>query len=312
MRFAIVGPGALGSVIAATLSRSGHDVSLLGRPSPHLRALRERGLHLTTRNGDIEHLNLAATDDPAVVRGADAVIVLVKSGDTAAAMQAIRPHLHPGQVVLTLQNGLGNAECIGDILGEGARILSGVTSQAATRIEPGAVVHTGEGSTLIGFRNEREAPVAAQLAQVFTAAGLAAVATPDIDRWIWSKVAVNAAINGLTALGGITNGAIASDPMLLGAAEIIAEEAAAVARAKGFEIGGMRRAVLETATATADNRSSMLQDLDAGRRTEVAAIHGTILAAGEETGVDTPAIRVIAALIEAKERAMTMAAPTDG
>ncbi len=308
MRFVIVGPGAMGSVFGAMLARGGHDVSLLGRPSLHLWALRDRGLNLTTRGGAIERAKLPATDDPAVAADADTIIVLVKTGETAEAMSAINPHVHPEQVVLTLQNGMGNAGNIRAALGKGPRILAGVTSQAATRTEPGSVVHSGEGPTIIGFVDEEDAPLAATLAGVFTAAGLPATSVVDIERWIWQKVAVNAAINGLTALGGFPNGVIATKPELLAAAEIIAEEAASVARAKGSELGGMRRAILETAHATADNRSSMLQDLEAGRRTEVDAIHGAILKAGEETGIATPVIQVIAALIEAKEQAMTQSA----
>ena len=165
---------------------------------------------------------------------------------------------------------------------------------------------------MIGYVDERYAGKAAELAAVFSDAGLPAVAVPDIDRWIWRKLAVNAAINGLTALGGFRNGAIAADDELLDAAETIAEEVATVARGRGIELGGMRRVVLETAVATADNRSSMLQDLDARRLTEVDAIHGAVLAAGIEVGVAAPAIQVIAALIRAKEKPVANPEEPDG
>jgi 2-dehydropantoate 2-reductase len=307
MRFVIVGPGALGSVLGATLADGGHEIVLLGRPSPHLDALRDRGLRLTSRQGESRLVDIPATDDPAAVAGADAVIVLVKSVDTVAAVRAIAPQIESDSLVLTLQNGLGNAALIRGLLGRRARVLPGATSQAATRVGPGEVVHAGEGPTLIGFMDKKDAAAASELAQVLSAAGWPTASTPDIRRAIWHKVAVNAAINGLTALGGFPNGAIASDPDLLDSAEQIAEEVASVARAKGIELGGMRRAILDTATATADNRSSMLQDIEAGRRTEVEAIHGAILTAGEETGVDTPAIRVVGSLIRAKERMMAEA-----
>jgi 2-dehydropantoate 2-reductase len=302
MRVVIVGPGALGSVLGAALSRAGHDVVLLGRSSPHLEAIRSDGLCLQRLDGTVERMALPACDDPAVVADADIAIILVKSGDTAAATRVIRRHVRDGQTVLTLQNGMGNAERIRAELGHGPRILAGVTSQAAMRTGPGTVVHTGAGPTIIGAPNGENAQAAAEVAAMFSAADLPAVAVPDIERWIWQKVAVNAAINGLTALGGFANGAIVAAPDLLDAAEVIAEEAAAVARAHGFELGGMRRAVTETAMATAANRSSMLQDLEAGRPTEVDAIHGSILAAGEEAGIATPATAVVAALIRTKER----------
>ena len=312
MRFVIVGPGALGSLFGATLAKGGHNVSLLGRLTPHLEALSDTGLRLEDQDGTVEQLKVAATHDPAVAGDADAVIVLVKSVDTVSAMTAIRPYVRTDQVVLTLQNGVGNAEKIRSILGPGPRILTGVTSQAATRLGPGWVKHAGDGPTLVGFLDERDAESAAEVARVFADAGLAATWVPDINRWTWQKLAVNAAINGLTALGGFPNGAIATEPRLLDAAEIIAEEATSVAREIGIELGGMRRAILETATATKGNRSSMLQDLDAGRPTEVAAIHEAVLEAGEQAGIATPATRVVAALIRAKEKAVSRVELGDG
>jgi 2-dehydropantoate 2-reductase len=141
---------------------------------------------------------------------------------------------------------------------------------------------------------------------------LPAVSVPDIGTWIWRKLAVNAAINGLTSLGGFENGMIASNASLLDAAEVIAEEVASVARARGIELGGMRQVILETAVATANNRSSMLQDLEARRLTEVDAIHGAVLDAGKETGIATPATQVIAALIRAKEKTVSKLRHADG
>ena len=113
----------------------------------------------------------------------------------------------------------------------------------------------------------------------------------------------------LTALGGFPNGEIVAVPELLDAAEIVAEEAAVVARALGFELGGMRRAVAEITAASASNRSSMLQDLEAGRPTEVGAIQEAIVAAGARSGVATPATRVLAVLIRARERAAAQENP---
>jgi 2-dehydropantoate 2-reductase len=302
MRFVIVGPGALGSVIAASLGASGQDVSVLGRPSPHLAALRNGGLRLQRLDGSDERVALSVSDDPTIVAAAETIVVLVKAGDTAAAMRAIAPHVNADQVVLTLQNGLGNVERIRAELGAEPHVLAGVTAQAATRLGPGSVRHAGAGPTLIGALAPHDAPLAAWLAAIFAAAGLPAAAVPDIERRIWQKVAINAAINGLTALAGVRNGQLLADPALLDAAETVAEEAASVARAFGFETGPMRRVIIETAAATADNRSSMLQDLDAGRRTEVDAIQGAILAAGREVGLLLPATQVVAATIQARER----------
>ena len=149
----------------------------------------------------------------------------------------------------------------------------------------------GEGPSSSGIWDKRDSTAAAELAKVFAESGLPATSVSDIEYWIWRKLAINAAINGMTALGGFQNGMIASDATLLDAAEVVAEEVASVARGKGIELGGMRRAILETAEATANNRSSMLQDLEARRRTEVHAIHGAVLAVGEETASRRPRFR---------------------
>lgn len=242
------------------------------------------------------------TTDASRVAGVDSIIVLVKVGDTDSALASIQPYISSRQQVLTLQNGLGGAQRVHDAIGDGASVISGVTSQAASRPLPGLVVHTGEGPTIIGPFKPSDFPATAALAQVLTDAGLPTAAVQEIDRWVWQKVAVNAAINGLTALGGVPNGAIVEDAALLDAAEIIGEEAAAVARAYGVELGTVRQIIAETARATAANRSSMLQDIDAGRRTEVDAIHGAIVAAGEAAGIATPVTQVLASLIRLRER----------
>lgn len=300
MRFVIVGPGALGAIFGARLSQAGHDVTFLGRTSPRLAAICRHGLRLESLNGTVETLPIPVSADPSVVKEADVLLVLVKTYDTVTAMSAVRRFLASETIVVTLQNGLGNAETIRDSLGKERTILAGVTSQAATRVDPDLVVHTGSGPSLIGYESAHERRIAEKITGHFAAAGLPAAAVGDIDRWIWNKVAINAAINGLTALGGFENGAIADRPDLLDAAENVADEAASVARALGIELGAMRPMLLETARMTASNRSSMLQDIEAGRPTEVESIHGAIGKAAVRVGIATPATDLLAALIRAR------------
>ena len=304
MRFVIVGPGAMGTVFAATLARNGYQVSMLGRPSGSWKHFRDGRLRLRNADGSIEPVAASVGSDPAVVRDADVVMVLVKAHDTAPAMARIRPWLSDETLLVTLQNGLGNAEAIRGVLGD-RPVLRGTTSQAAMRIAPDLVAHTGSGPTLLGFETARDAPAAAAIARILSDAGLPSSSVPDIDRWVWRKLAVNAAINGLTALGGFPNGAIADDEGLLDAAESVAEEVSAVARGLGYELGGMRDGIRETAAATAANRSSMLQDLEAGRQTEVDAIHGAIIDVAKTVGVATPTVALLAALIRARTRLAT-------
>jgi 2-dehydropantoate 2-reductase len=254
-----------------------------------------------------------ATTDPAPVAAADLVVLLVKAWATAEAVASVRPYLREEAAVLTLQNGLGNGAALRAALGPEPRpeVLVGVTSQAALRVAPGVVRHTGSGPTLVGREGGGVDARATAAAAAFTAAGLAAAAVPDIDRWVWRKLAVNAAINGLTALAGVPNGEIAADPDLRAAGVALAREVEAVARAHGLELGDVAAAVAEVATATAGNRSSMLRDLETGGRTEVDAIHCAVVAAGDAVGIDTPGNRTVAALVRARERAFARAGGTD-
>jgi 2-dehydropantoate 2-reductase len=287
---AIVGAGALGSVFAAALLRAGHAVLLLGRrPTPDITVceppctVRDKPLRVET--------------DPRSVASAAFVLMLVKAYDTAEAAQGIAPYLHPDTTLITLQNGLGNVERLRMHLPEGQQVLAGVTSQAARRVSPGLILHTGEGPTMIGYASEADRGAATTLASILTGAGLPATPTGDIDRYIWQKVAVNAAINGLTAVARVPNGELSQRPSLTDAADALADEASAIASAHGYELTGIHRIVRDTIAATAVNRSSMLQDIEAGRPTEVDAIYGSLIAAGRSVGLATPALTVIDALV---------------
>lgn len=304
MRIAVVGAGAMGSMLAARFSLAGMDVVLLGRPSPHMDAVRERGLTLEEEDGERRLIPLNATDDASAVADRDLVVLLVKAWATAGAVAPLRSHLKAAATLVTLQNGLGNTAAIRAALGSGheAAIVLGITSQAAWRLAPGLVRHTGRGPTVVGHEDGAADGRLADAAGAFAAAMPPAVAVTDIQRWAWRKLAVNAAINGLTALAGVPNGGIVTDPGLRGAATDLAREVEAVARAKGIELGDVVAAVEEVARATAANRSSMLIDLDAGGPTEVDAIYGIVLRAGAAAGIDTPANRTVAALIRARER----------
>ena len=290
VHIAVVGAGALGSVFAAALLRAGHAVTLLGRrPTPEITvceppcSVRDKPLHVETNPGSIST--------------ADFVLMLVKTYDTAVATEGIAPYLSPETTLVTLQNGLGNVDRLREHLPDMQRVLAGVTSQAARRVSRGLILHTGEGPTMIGYANEIDYAAASAFAGILVNAGLPATATGDIDRFIWQKVAVNAAINGLTAVARVTNGELLKRPPLTEAAEILVDEASAVASAYGYDLAGIHRTLKDTVAATAENRSSMLQDVEVGRPTEVDAIYGSLIAAGRAGGLATPALTVIDALV---------------
>jgi 2-dehydropantoate 2-reductase len=167
------------------------------------------------------------------------------------------------------------------------------------------VRNTGSGACAIGRDGGGLEPPLGAVVEAFSGAGFEALAVADIERWVWRKLAINAAINPLTALIGVPNRAIADDPDLRQLAATLAEEVATVARARGLTLDDAVEAALAVATATGENRSSMLRDLEQGQPTEIEAITGAVVAEADRLGVATPANRLVAALIRARERAVT-------
>lgn len=296
---------------------STNSVVLFGRPSEHLAAIQRDGLRLVELNGRETIVPIRATSDPAEAAGSNVVLVLVKSWASAEAVRPFRTHLTRDAVVLTLQNGLGNAATLrGALLERGVRphVWLGVTTQAAIRTGPGTVQHTGDGITAIGRRSEQVTGQLREIASTMSRSGVQTVAVEDIHRWVWRKLAVNAAINPLTALGGVPNSAISADPALRAAAATIAAEVVAVANATkvAIDVQEVLAAVDSVARATGTNRSSMLVDLETGLRTEIDAINGAVASEGSRLGVRTPANQLMLALVRAREGRGDEAAPRTG
>ncbi|MBA3276405.1 MAG: 2-dehydropantoate 2-reductase [Chloroflexia bacterium] len=317
MRIAIVGAGAMGSLmagrLAAAIGKHGTHpdsavdaVVLYGRPSAHLDAIRAHGLTIVERSGASRAIPVTATTEAADVEGCDVVVVLVKAWASAEAAAPLCPYLTRDTVVITLQNGLGNASALRSaLLRDGVRphVYLGVTTQGAMRTEPGVIVHTGSGITALGRRTN---PVNTQLrdiANAMTFSGLQTVAVDDIHRWVWRKLAVNAAINPLTALAGVENSVISTDPGLRAAAEAVAREVVAVGKATGVKIDlkEVLAAIDDVARATGDNRSSMLVDVESGTPTEIDAINGAVVSEARRHAIKVPANQLMTALVRARE-----------
>lgn len=321
VRITIVGAGAMGSLVAARLTQAmasaapaeaSEDalerVLLYGRSSAHLDAVRSHGLRLIEQDGTEQSISIETASDPAAVKGSDVVIVLVKAWATGGIGETLRPFLTRDSVVLTLQNGLGNASALRtSLLDKGVRphVWLGVTTQAAIRPEPGLLVHRGTGITAIGRRSTMNDRVR-DLATTLDVPNWRTVAVDDIHRWVWRKLAVNCAINPLTALAGVPNSAIASDPGLREAANQLAAEVVAVASAQrvALDLSDVSSAIVDVAVATGTNQSSMLVDLESGQRTEIDAINGAVVVEGRRLGIPTPANELMAALIRAREGAI--------
>jgi 2-dehydropantoate 2-reductase len=295
----VFGAGSLGSLIGARLSGA-HRVTLVGR-APEVRAVRESGLVVDGVESFTAHPD-AVTDVGDVADRPDLAVVAVKSFDTPAAADALADLDPPVGAVVSLQNGMGNEATLVDRLS--APVVAGTTTVGARLTEPGRVAWTGRGETTVGPWTGDADDAADRVARAFDDAGLACerVSGAAVERVLWEKLAVNAAINPTTALARVPNGAVV-DPPLADVARTAAAETARVARAHGVDVAdddAVGRA-LDVARRTAANRSSMLQDVAAGRRTEVGAISGHVVDRAPE-GVSVPVNTVLASLVRAWER----------
>jgi 2-dehydropantoate 2-reductase len=287
----IVGSGAIATLFAARLSAVGVKITMLGSWQAGLAALRKNGVRLD----DLESQTVQVTDNPVDCRGAKLALVLVKSWQTDQIATRLADCLAEDGLVVTLQNGLGNDLILSNSLGF-PRVSRGVTTLGATLLAPGLVRSGGEGSITLEAHS-RLFP----LEQMLHLAGFDVSVVGNIEPEVWGKLIVNAAINPLTALLRAKNGDLLTNPparVLMGE---LAGEAARVAEAQAVELPfpNPERAVEELARRTADNTSSMLQDVLRGAPTEVDAINGAIVRLGMQKGFPSPVNRVICSLVKA-------------
>ena len=303
MRFIVFGAGAVGSVVAARLAEV-HEVSLVGRQD-HVDAIRERGLRISGHT-QIEQRSLTAVThaDELDDTPPDTILLTVKSYDTEAAAKALA-RFSEASIFVSLQNGLGNEEVIAR---HATKVLGAVINQGATFLGPGEVFHAGAGVGELGPFAGTSMEDAESVAAAFEAAGLPAHAVEDIEARIWAKVVLNTAVNPLTALLNKRTGELLGDPALEDALSIVVEESVAIAAACGVALNATE--ILEkirvVAEATRDNKSSMLQDLEKGGRTEIDAMNGALVARAREHGVPAPVNTLLTHMVRAAEETDTL------
>ncbi len=302
MHILILGAGALGSLLAARLSGTDAKITLLGVNREHIEAILEHGLVVEELDGSLTRHHPVCHDNPnAVEEKADLVIVAVKAYATQRAVFDLMDHCRPSTLFLTLQNGIGNWESIARIVGAD-RVSVGITAQGSTLLEPGRIRHGGNGATFIGEPSGPPTKRIYSLMEIFLKAGLDAKAGECMEDLIWHKLLINIGINAITALTGIRNGMIAEIKPASELSRAAVEEAALVAQAKGIRIANdIVQRVLAVAQATAVNRSSMGQDVDRRKRTEIDAINGAIVRFGEQLNIPTPVNRTLTQLIKIME-----------
>ncbi len=297
MKIAVVGAGAMGSLFGALLAEAGSEVWLLDVWAEHIKVINEKGLSIE-REGKTRSVEVEATTDPQRIGLADLIIVFVKSTQTAEAARVAKEMAGSGSLVLTLQNGMGNADVIAEVINP-AQVVAGTTSHGATMMGPGIIRHAGAGPTVIGMWSGKDLAKARGIAQLFTHACIDTKVVENVREVIWDKLLVNVGINAITALTGIKNGQLLDLEVTKTLSRKAVEEALAVARAQGIALrDNTVEHVLKVAEATGPNRSSMGQDVDKRRRTEIGTINGVIVSEGRKLGLETPVNETLTALIE--------------
>lgn len=300
MKIAIVGAGALGSLFGALLARSGQQVWLYN-PSfvEHIHAICAQGLTLTTEAGEQSISLPAVTAVKDMGETMDLVGIFVKAYDTEQAIQDARALVGEQSWVLSLQNGIGPEEILSRYVPK-EQILRGVTAQGATLVKPGVIRWAGRGPTRFGSLTNSPLPErVTEVVGVFNQAGIEADYAPNVQQLIWEKLLVNAAINPLTALFGVANGALVEDPALRAILQDVTLEALPVVVTHGVHLladEAVQR-VEGVCRATSKNLSSMLQDVRRGKRTEIEFINGAVVREGERLGIPTPLNRLLTQLI---------------
>jgi len=285
LRIVVMGAGAVGSWLGALLCQAGHHVTLVGRPT-HVEAVMRNGLHISGETN--LHVQPDATSRAVEAPSADVLLLTVKAYDTAAALHEALPLIGPQTRVVSVQNGLGNIETLTEVLDD-RQVFAATTTHGVSYEGPGRVRHAGRGYFRLGSCGNQHAQADA-LGSMFAASGLEVDVTPHIFGEVWAKVIVNVAINPLTAITGLRNGALLSEPYLTEVMLRAAEEAVDVARAEGAPLpeDDLIERARVTARLTASNKSSMLQDITRGKPTEIDSICGQIIRRGRDLAIDTP------------------------
>jgi 2-dehydropantoate 2-reductase len=304
MHVLVHGAGAVGGYFGALLARGGHEVTFVARGA-NLEALRRDGLRVLL-GGPERVLHVAPGSAHFVERPIqhggpcpDLVLVCVKSYDTAAAADALRPTVGRGTIVLSLQNGIENEAILAEQLAL-PPLLVGLTRIGVELVAPGTVLYSGRGEILFGEPDGQESPRARRLAQAFAAAGVPHQLRRDVLVTAWEKLAWNAGFNAVTTLADATVREVLALPACRDLVVRAMEEVDAVATAQGIAVRRRRtQAVLDDSLmGLPDFPTSMLQDRRRGRRLEHDALNGAVVRAAARVGVPVPTNRTLFALLE--------------
>jgi 2-dehydropantoate 2-reductase len=302
MKIGIAGAGAMGSVYGGILGDGGNDVWLLDVWKQHIEAIRARGIRVEGASGD-RTVRVNATLDPREAGVCELVVVATKGYDTEAAVKNAAPMIGPATLVLTIQNGLGNAERMERLVGAKNLLVGIAGGFGASVVGPGHVHHNGWEAIHLGEFQGGITERLNRVAEVWQKAGFRVRVFEDIQPLVWGKLMGNVAFSPVCTVMGLSVGEVLASPDAASISEALVREAFAVAQAKKITLAydDPVRWVREFGGKMPGARPSMLQDIEAGRRTEIDSINGGVVREAEALGVPVPVNRVMVSLVKALE-----------
>jgi 2-dehydropantoate 2-reductase len=303
MKIAVIGPGAMGILVAGLLkSKTKEEIWLIDNSPERAKKLTGDGIRIDAINGGELIVKLNVTADPKEAGVCDLVIICVKSYSTEDACREVKELVSENTHVLTLQNGIGNVQILNDHFGP-EKVITGITNHGATLVAPGHARHAGKGDTIIGKSDGRLSGALKNVSSVLTKAGFETKISKDIDSVIWSKLVINVGINALTAVTRLQNGGLVEHEESRELLRLAVQEAVRVVKRKRVKLAydDPIQKVESVCKATALNISSMLQDVLNKKRTEIDFINGAITRQGKSLGIPTPVNLVLTNIVKTIE-----------
>jgi 2-dehydropantoate 2-reductase len=289
MHIAVMGAGAVGCYYGGLLARAGHTVTLIARPS-HVQAIAAHGLRLQTATSD-EHIALNANSDVAALKDAELVLFCVKSSDTESAGAQMKAYLRKDATVLSLQNGVDNAQRLQAVLGQD--VIATVVYVATAMAGPGHVQHFGRGDLVLGQHARSE-----QLAQLLSEAGIPSTVSNNVQGALWTKLIINCTYNAASAITQRPYGELVQQPGMWQLMRSAHDECIAVAHAAGVRLDAPLWPMIENIARTMQGQySSTAQDLQKNKATEIDHLNGFIVRQGQQLGVATPVNAALQTLV---------------
>jgi 2-dehydropantoate 2-reductase len=299
----VIGAGRMGSLYGALLAKNGLQVTLYDPWRQHIDTIRQNGLRIDGISGDLT-IRIPATAEIEEIAPCDIALVLSDTNGTAHAAEVARRVLIPSGFALTLQNGIGNVEILSNAIGAN-RVLAGLSYHSAALAGPGYITHTHAGPTYLGEITGESTERLSNLVRIFENSNFNSISVDNITAHIWEKWVHNCAINAISAISGLRVGEISNTPAADELQSHVIAEALAVVKANGISLPEKNpAAAIKAFCKVKFNKPSMLQHMEEGRPTEVDALNGAVVSAGQKLGIDTPYNHATTLMVKAREQYM--------